>query len=177
MKKIFILGIGAFFIFSIWSLADQAPTNQASTKIAYVNTSVVLAKNPDAKEIKSKLEKTKNDLEKKLDASKSQLLKMQQQLSGANVTDAQKEKFVTLESSYKTKFEALQNQLEQQQMSEMKKLKDKIQKAIQIVSKQNNYDLVLDKAVIYYVNTGNSNIINITDQVLTTLQSMKSINM
>ncbi len=150
MKKLFL------FVFVVFSTALVAQTQTASVKIGYVDSEVILAQFPEAIKAKSDLEGMVSKWKKDLDSMKTEIQKIsedyQKQAKTMKPEDVQK-----AEAKYTEKVQKAQQYQDQRfnqpngeyfvrQEQFMKPVKEKIFKAIDEVSKEENMQFVFDKA-------------------------------
>lgn len=112
------------------------------------------------KEEELALESLKDDLRNNSDKYTEEELKTKENEQRRLVTSWQK-KFRTM----KTKFEGFKDELEEVERKEFSAIKTKIDAAVNLVSKRNKLDLVIEKQWVYYGET-----FDITDQVIKQLE-------
>ncbi len=150
MKRLILL---ALIVFST-TLAAQTQT--APLKIGYVDSEVILAQFPEAIKAKSDLEGMVTKWQKDLDSMKIDIQKIsedyQKQAKTIKPEDAQKAEAKYTEKVQKAqlyqdqKFKQPNGEYFQKQDQLMKPVKDRIFKAIDEVSKEENMQFVFDKA-------------------------------
>lgn len=150
MKRLFLL---ALIVFSTTLVAQ---TQTAPLKIGYVDSEVILAQFPEAIKAKSDLEGMVSKWRKDLDSMKAEIQKIsedyQKQQKTMKPEDVQKaeakytEKVQKAQAYQEQKFNQPNGEYFVKQEQFMKPVKEKIFKAIDEVSKEENMQFVFDKA-------------------------------
>ncbi|MBA4406722.1 molecular chaperone Skp [bacterium] len=150
MKRLFLL---ALIVFSTTLVAQ---TQTAPVKIGYVDSEVILAQFPEAIKAKSDLEGMVSKWRKDLDSMKAEIQKIsedyQKQQKTMKPEDVQKaeakytEKVQKAQAYQEQKFNQPNGEYFAKQEQLMKPVKEKIFKAIDEVSKEENMQFVFDKA-------------------------------
>ena len=153
MKRIILL---VLFIFSGALLAQNQTAQQIPIKIGYVDSEVILAQFPEAIKAKSDLEGMITKWKKEVDSMSTDLQKsyadFQKQAQTMKQEDAQKkqQQFVAqdqkIQQYQQSKLGQPNGEYFQKQDQLMKPVKEKIFKAIDEVSKEENMQFVFDKA-------------------------------
>ncbi|WP_257255298.1 MULTISPECIES: OmpH family outer membrane protein [unclassified Endozoicomonas] len=151
-----------------------SPLAQAQ-KIAVVDSEMAVLESDAAKKYAKEAEKTFAPKIKKLKALQDELRALEQKLQkdGPTLTEGQRE---SRQVEIKRKFEDLQLQDRQlrsekarSDQTELGKLRPKLEKAIEEVSKEQDYDLVLERGAARFVKPG----FDITRKVIERMNKLK----
>ena len=155
--------------------AYAASPAQAAMKIAVVDSEMAVLESDAAKKYAKSSETQFAPRIKKLKSLQDDIKAMEQKLQkdGPTLSEAQRE---SRQLEIKRKYEDLQLQDRQLRMekarsdqSELGKIRPKLDKAIEQVSKEMNYDLVLERGAVRFVKTD----YDITRKVIERLNQMK----
>jgi len=158
-QRIFFLICSAFILL---------PVLNAQTKIAYVDSEIIINQLPEAQEVKNKLEaeqklyidtiaSKENEIKTKAETFKSKYEDAQKQIEAGKLTQEQAKVIEAELGDMQDEIQKLDQQLAaykqnvQQKLLELqaelfKPVRDKITKAIEQIAKELKYNVVLDKA-------------------------------
>ncbi len=130
---------------------------EASQKIGYVSTSVVLSQMAQASKVNEKLRAEFKDriaeierIEKKLKEGVEKLKRDGELMSETQRTNLQRE-LQSSDADLKLKVSNLREDERKRSAEEQRKLIERLQKAIDNLAKKEGYDLILDKQVALYI--------------------------
>ncbi len=155
------------------SASLYANAAEASTKIGYVETNMVMAQLAERYNVAQKMRNEFKDriavlqgLEKKINSNIEDLRR-----NGELMTQDQRTKIqrtlASLESDYKLKAQALQQDQAKRGGEEEQMMVNKIRAAISTVAKRDGYDLVVNAAAVLYSNNQKD---NLSQQVLSAVK-------
>ena len=155
------------------SASLYANAAEASTKIGYVETNMVMAQLAERYNVAQKMRNEFKDriavlqgLEKKINSNIEDLRR-----NGELMTQDQRTKIqrtlASLESDYKLKAQALQQDQAKRGGEEEQMMVNKIRAAISTVAKRDGYDLVVNAAAVLYSNNSKD---NLSKQVLSAVK-------
>ena len=147
--------------------------NMFAAGIGYIDTQIVIQKYPETAKTQAYLETKKADMQKILDEAKKKIEDKEAELDkkGAAATEKEKQEVEEEKATFKSKYEEMQQSLDQVQYTMFEKLKSDINVAIKEVAKEKKMDIVLDKQVVYYGGT------DITDDVSKFLVGIEKIDL
>ena len=143
----------------------------AETKIGFVNMVELMEKSPQAEIARKGLEEEFSSRDKKLTAVRDQVLKLEEELKndGPIMSDAKRaeleKKILNNKREYNRQQDELREDFNIRRNEELGKLQKKVHEIIVIVSKAENYDLVVTQPVLYA-----SEKIDLTERVLQEMQ-------
>ncbi|MGM0507598.1 MAG: OmpH family outer membrane protein [Fusobacteriota bacterium] len=120
--------------------------------VGYVDTQKVLQNCKETESTQKFLETKKAELQEELDSEKTKLEEKQNELSqkDRDLTDSEKQELQEMQEKFQVKYQQMQQNLNVLQETMYEKLRSGIDTAIKEVAKQEKYDTVFDKSVIYY---------------------------
>lgn len=148
MKKLVLL-----FVFAIGTIATQAQTATASSKIGYADVDYIFSQMPEAKQIETELNSTQNQLKNQIDtrvqefqkkladyqANLNTMLDAVRQNTERELTMLQ-ENLQKLQQDAQATIDGKRNQL-------MEPVYKKVGKAIEDVAKENGYTFILNQQI------------------------------
>ena len=143
----------------------------AETKIGFVNMVELMEKSPQADVARKGLEEEFSNRDKKLTAVRDEVLKLEETLKndGPIMSDAKRseleKKILNSKREYNRQQDELREDFNIRRNEELGKLQKKVHEIIIIVSKAENYDLVVTQPVLYA-----SERIDLTARVLEEMQ-------
>lgn len=143
----------------------------AETKIGFVNMVELMEKSPQADAARKGLEEEFSNRDKKLTAVRDEVLKLEETLKndGPIMSDAKRseleKKILNSKREYNRQQDELREDFNIRRNEELGKLQKKVHEIIIIVSKAENYDLVVTQPVLYA-----SERIDLTARVLEEMQ-------
>ncbi len=146
----------------------------AETKVVFVNTALVLERAPQAAQARENLKQAFAPREAALLAEQEKLKAMDEKLKrdGAVMSEENRRKLeremVALQRELKRKGDEFAEDLNLRRNEELGKVLMVIQKAIDTLATENDYDLVLDKNAVVYVHKR----VDITEQVIELLTGL-----
>ncbi len=150
-KILLVAILGMFF-----SIAVQA----AEQKIAIVDPRLVLSKLPQAEAVSTKLKNEFSERQEKLKLLSEEITALQTKgqrdaptMSESEVTNLQRQLESKI-SSFKLDEKSFKEDFTRRQKEELRKLQTKVFEAINAVSKQEGYDLVLAREAVFYAIDG-----------------------
>lgn len=161
-------GIG--FLFAALLLA--APAANAELKVGYVNAARVLDESPQAAAVAKKLKQEFSGKESDILAGRKELKRLEDKMvrDGAVMSEDQRSKLereiMMRKRDMQRASEAFRDDLNLRRNEEMSKLLATVQKAIEGIGKEQNYDLIVYEGVAYASST-----IDLTDEVLERLRA------
>lgn len=166
MKHFFLLIIGVVFIFGSQNYALGAD----NCKIGVVNMQKLQEKSKVFQKMKEALKNKFQDLQKKLDNEKSELIKLEEDLKKQGMMlslDAKEGKQKELKKKsrhYKYLFGEFTQEMKEAELEARKRLGKAIEKEVHKIGKTKAYTLILEKrgvGLLYY-----SDAVDITDEVI-----------
>lgn len=145
---------------------------QAAQKIAYVNTAEVFQVLPQREVVAKQMQQEFKDKAAELQSIKAQaqekIKKLQRDGSIMSQSDVEKLRIEIsqLESTYKIKGQALEQESQRKEAQERQKLLTTIQSAVEKVAKKDGYDMVVDIQALRYASPK----YDITQQVIKALK-------
>ena len=159
MRKIgtLLLALGLLVSFCGFALAKEA-------KIAYVDFFKVFNEYSKTKDYDSKLEKKKNVVEKKLDAKKSEIEKIQNKLTLLNDKDKEEEqqKIVKEVQEYRSLERESLIDIRKERDEKMKEIVEDINAVIEKYAKDKGFTLVVNRNAVLY----GDKVMDITSDIL-----------
>ncbi|PSW01700.1 OmpH family outer membrane protein [Photobacterium lipolyticum] len=144
----------------ILSSSMYAHAAEAAQKVGYVATGQAMAQLAKRYNVSEKLRQEFKDridelrgLEGRMKTKVEKMKRDGELMSASDRTKIQRE-LASLDSDYKLKAKALQEDQRRRGQEEEQKLVMKIRQAIQTVAKQEGYDLVVDAQAVLYANPG-----------------------
>jgi len=144
----------------ILSSSMYAHAAEAAQKVGYVATGQAMAQLAKRYNVSEKLRKEFKDridelrgLEGRMKTKVEKMKRDGELMSASDRTKIQRE-LASLDSDYKLKAKALQEDQRRRGQEEEQKLVMKIRQAIQTVAKKEGYDLVVDAQAVLYANPG-----------------------
>ena len=162
MKKI-VIGIAGIIL----------SMNLMAAGIGIVDKQEVFEKYPESQKTVEYLEKKKTEFEEVLKGIESKLDAKDKEIAkkGDKATKAEKDELDKMKVERKSKFEAMQQNLDQLQYNLYDKISSDINVAIAETAKTKNLDVVIDKTTAYYGGE------DITKDVLSFLSGVKKIDL
>jgi len=161
-------GIGLIFA----ALLAVAPAANADLKIGYVNAARVLDQSPQAAAVAKKLKQEFSGKESDLLADRKELKRLEDKMTrdGAVMSETERSKLereiVIRKRDMQHASDAFRDDLNLRRNEEMNKLLAAVQKAIEGIGKEQNFDLIVYEGVAYASST-----IDLTDEVLERLRA------
>ncbi len=165
MKKTFLMVLGALFLFGIQGQGVFA----ADIKIGVLNMQKLQRNSTKFQEIRKELKKKFDGLQKKLDAERAQIEKLEQELQKQSMMlslDAKEGKQKELEKRtrhYKYMYGEVSQEMKDAEMEATRKVGKVIEGVVEKIAEKGNYTVILEQGtmgLIYY-----NDAIDITDQV------------
>lgn len=154
MKKLLCaLTVSALMTGTTFASLAQA----AEQKIGVIHMQSIFQKLPQREVIQQQLQQEFSDRYDQVKKIQSKLLKLEEKRKrdGALMNDAQKTELVrsaeALQSEYKLKGKALQEDVRRRQGEEENKLLQKIRQAINEIAKAEKYDVILQSGAVAYI--------------------------
>ncbi len=163
LNKILLLKVATFFLLA--SVFSSAYTEDY--KIGFINARIVLEQSPQVKKIQTVLANEFTPREKEIIAAQKSLKGLEDKLAkdAAIMSESERNKIqrdiLNSQRDLKRSEDEFREDLQFRQNEELSKINQEILQAIQIVAKENNYDLVLSDGVLFA-----SPKINMTDIVI-----------
>lgn len=156
--KKFIYTLG-FILLVISGQSFSAPE-----KIAVVDVISILQNMPERQQVAKALDQEFKSRSEKLRAEEKKTSDAAQRLQKENMTlpAAEKQKLTTMISAFEEKARAFSQDYRKRESEEANKLLTKIQKAVSVIVKKEDYAIVLKAEAAFYAN----NVSDITDKVL-----------
>ncbi|MBF0471424.1 MAG: OmpH family outer membrane protein [Gammaproteobacteria bacterium] len=142
-----------------------------ATRIAFVNTSELLEKSPQAEALRTTLQEEFADRDAALVKAQQQIKKLEERIArdGAIMSESEKRKLerdlLVEQRNFTRDREAFAQDLNLRQNEELQKLQFELAKVVVDVAKKGGYDLVLESGVVYA-----SDEVNITTKVVEALR-------
>ncbi|GAA4363773.1 OmpH family outer membrane protein [Kangiella marina] len=156
------------FTFLLSALMIPALAN-AEMNIAVIDTNYIMAKSPERDTVKETLSKEfegrKGQLErefKKLEDDRTNYVNNAQTMSESQRTQAERD-LKKRASDFKLKEDAYKEDFQRRTQEEMRKVGQKLQQAVEAVSKQGGYDMLIDRRAVPYMG---AKVKDVSDQVL-----------
>ena len=154
------------------ALLAVAPAANADLKIGYVNAARVLDESPQAAAVAKKLKQEFSGKESDLLADRKELKRLEDKMArdGAVMSDSEHSKLerdiMIRKRDMQRASDAFRDDLNLRRNEEMNKLLAAVQKAIEGIGKEQNFDLIVYEGVAYASST-----IDMTDKVLERLRT------
>lgn len=155
------------------ALAATMTVSSFAAKIAVVNTQEIFAKYSKTKMVQKELTEKKAKLENDIKTKEIELQKLQVELQGkgANVTDAEKERFNNQAKALQTFARSAQAELSQDEYQKFNTIQLAIDASIQSVAKSDKFDYVLEAGAVKFGGQ------DITEKVLKKMEATKKIEL
>lgn len=141
----------------------------AEMKVAVIDTTYVMANSPDRDSVKQTLTKEfegrKSQLErefKKLEDDRTAYINNMKTMSESQRTTKERE-LKKRASDFKLKEDAYKEDFQRRSQQEMKKVGERVQKAVEAVAQRGGYDMLVDRRVVPYMGP---NVQDVSDQVI-----------
>jgi len=165
MKKFSLLFVCCSLLFCV----HPAPSNAEAVKIGVLNMKRLQQNSAKFQKIREELKGKFNDFQKKLDAERDQISKIEEELQKQSMMlslDAKEGKEMELGKKtrhYKYMYEEVTQEMKNAEYEATKKVGKEIEKIVEKIAKTEGYTLILEEGtmgMIYY-----DNAIDITDRV------------
>ena len=147
MKKLMYTGLALLMVFAVQSLKAQ--------KFAYVNTQEILQNLPEVKEANANIETFRNQLinlgQKKVETLRSKYAELEQKQTQGDISPKQLEMEAQKLKEDEMKIAQFEQESQQRILEKseelLKPIRDRVQKAIDDVAKENGYSYVFDASL------------------------------